>query len=757
MLCKYFRGKGLVYALLLVGFISVTGQVVLMREFMTVFYGNELSLGLILANWLFLVAVGGYISSRLIERFNLGLKGFVTLQILAALTLPTQILAVRIIRHLLGISGGELIDLIQIILSSLLILSPLCLILGFQFTLGCRIYAKETKKKASGIGGVYVFEALGSLIGGVFFSYLLVHYLGSFQIAFLIALLSLTSALILLRPEGSKSIHTVFISLLLVLAALCFFNTTPLETLSSRLQWGDDLIISIHSVYGNIVVLERDDQYSFYENGVLMYTTRDTELNEELIHYPMLEHPNPKKILLIGGGAGGALKEILKHPVDKVTYVELDPKIIEVSRKYLPREDLEALDDPRVDVVMADGRFFIKECMERYDVVIVNLPEPSTAQLNRFYTREFFTESREVLNEKGIISIGIPSSESYVGEGKRVLGSSIYKTMKSVYPELILIPGERSFLLASETRDLLTYNPKILNKRFMDRGLETKHLDKSLIRYKLSMDRVDYILSSLNEDASINTDLKPIGYYYGIMLWGSLINPGFMNHQNFISEIKFYDTKFLFLKQKFSCSLKVFISIPVIILIFLFWRSRRYSVIPPAVFIIGFTGMVCEVVALIAFQVLYGFLYYKIAVIIAAFMAGLALGGSFMNRIMKDKGKKLFTGIMFLLAVYLLLLPVLFTEIFSHTKVLSAEIFPVLMVAAGFLVGLEFPLASKLYMKDRGVAQTAGAIYASDLLGACLGAILSSIILIPLIGIINTCILAGILNIVAGLIVFYSR
>ena len=730
MFCKYFRGKGLVYALLLVGFISVTGQVVLMREFMTVFYGNELSLGLILANWLFLVAVGGYISSRLIERFNLGLKGFVTLQILAALTLPTQILAVRMIRHLLGISGGELTGLIQIIASSLLILAPLCLILGFQFTLGCRIYARETKKKASGIGGVYVFEALGSLIGGVFFSYLLVHYLGSFQIAFLIALLSLTSALILLRPEGSKSIHTVFISLLLVLAALCFFNTTPLETLSSRLQWGDDLIISIHSVYGNIVVLERDDQYSFYENGVLMYTTRDTELNEELIHYPMLEHPNPKKILLIGGGAGGALKEVLKHPVDKVTYVELDPKIIEVSRKYLPREDLEALDDPRVDVVMADGRFFIKECVERYDVVIVNLPEPSTAQLNRFYTQEFFKESLGVLNEKGIISIGIPSSESYVGEGKRVLGSSIYKTIKSVYPELILIPGERSLLLASETRGVLTYNPEILNKRFMDRGLETKHLDKSLIRYKLSRDRVDYILDSLNKDVSINTDLKPVGYYYGIMLWSSLINPGFMN------------------------SLKVFISIPVILILFLFWKSTRDSVIPPAVFIIGFTGMVCEVVSLITFQVLYGFLYYKIAVIIAAFMAGLALGGSFMNRIMKDKGRKLFTGIMFLLAVYLLLLPVLFTEIFSHTRSLSAEIFPVLMVAAGFLVGLEFPLANKLYMKDEGVAQTAGVIYASDLLGACLGAILSSIILIPLIGIINTCILAGILNIVAGLIVF---
>ena len=739
------RGKGLIFALLLIGFISVIGQVVLIREFMIVFYGNELSLGLILANWLFLVAIGSYIFGLLAERFKLGIRSFISLQILVALTLPLQIFATRMVRYILGISQGELIGLIQILGSSFLILMPLCIILGFQFPLGCRIYAKKTRKTAVSIGRVYVLEAIGSLIGGILFSYLLVLYLDSFQIAFLIAIVSLISALFLLRLENLlKSSLALVISFLLIIATLCFFfGAVHIESLSGRLQWGDDLISSENSIYGNIVVLERDKQYNFYENGLLMFTTMDTEFNEELIHFPMLEHSEPRRVLLIGGGTGGALKEILKHSIDNVTYVELDPTIIEVSKRHISEEDLKAINDPRAEIIATDGRFFIKEKKGNYDVVIVNLPEPSTAQLNRFYTREFFEEVGEILNEKGILSVGVSSSESYIGEEKRILGSSIYKTMKTVFPELIVIPGEKSFLLASKSRDVLIYDPEILSERLEDRDIKTKLLDNSYIEYKLSGDRINFTLDSLkDDDVLINTDLRPIGYYYDILLWSSLTNP---------------ELRHLLDIQLIALIPIVFFSILIAI-----WKLSKRLLIPSAIFTIGLTGMVYEVVSLIAFQVLYGYLYYKIAIIIAAFMAGLALGGNYMNKIMENKGRELFAKIEFSIVLYSLFLPFMFIEISSHLRdlqLISVEIlFPLLMVIAGFLVGLEFPLANKIYLSKEGkIAQTAGTIYASDLLGACLGAIFSSAILIPLIGITNVCILVAILNLIMGLMVFFSK
>jgi spermidine synthase len=735
------KGKDLVYALSLIGFVSVVGQVVLLREFMIVFYGNELSLGLILANWLLLVSLGSYLSGLLSDRFKLGIKTFIVLQMLVALTLPVQLYAVGAVRQILNITQGELIGLTQILGSSFLILAPLCIALGFQFSLGCKIYAEKTGKTAAGIGWVYVLEALGSLTGGVLFSYLLASYLNPFQIAFLVSMLSLTSALFLLRMENLlRSSLTLSASLLLTLATVFFLNTPPIMESYNRLYWGGDLISSENSIYGNIVVLERDKQYSFYENGLLMYTTRDTEFNEELIHFPLLEHPKPGNVLLVGGGAGGALREILKHPIDRVTYVELDPRVIEVSKRYVSEEDLEALNDLRVDVIAADGRFFIKESREKYDVVIVNLPEPSTAQLNRFYTQEFFEETGGVLDDAGILSIGIPSSESYVGEGGRILGGSVYKTMKTVFLDLIVIPGETSFLLASKNRDVLTYDPEVLSKRLENRGIKTELLDGSYIRYKLSGDRVNFTLNSLDaKDVQVNTDLRPVGYYYYILLWSSLTNPGF--------------------KSLFNTRLIALISIVFLLTAVVIWRLHRGLLIPSAIFTVGFTGMVYEIVSLIAFQALYGFLYYKIAVIIAAFMAGLALGGFYMNKIMGDKGRRFFARIEFSIALYSLLLPFMFVEMSRGSSLLlSSEIFPVLMAFAGFLVGLEFPLANKLYLSERkGVAQTAGRVYASDLLGACFGAFFSSAILIPLIGVVNLCILLAVLNLVMGLMVLFSR
>ena len=154
----------------------------------------------------------------------------------------------------------------------------------------------------------------------------------------------------------------------------------------------------------------------------------DIALVEELVHLPMLFHPHPRRILVVSGGVGGVLNEILKHPVERVDYAELDPLLIEAVQKFPTPLTVGELSDPRVNIEHVDGRLLVRrlaaEGNERYDLVIVNLPYPVTLQLNRFYTVEFFRLVREILTQEGVVALPSPGTGSEVCSETHQLTSS---------------------------------------------------------------------------------------------------------------------------------------------------------------------------------------------------------------------------------------------------------------------------------------------------------------------------------------------
>ncbi|HEX55410.1 MAG: hypothetical protein DRO90_01805 [Candidatus Altiarchaeales archaeon] len=715
------------FAFLSMGFISIIAQVVLLREFLTIFGGNELSIGIMLGNWLLLVAIGS-ISIKFLDRFNFHIREFAIFQFIIPVIIPIQILIIRIFPKVIGLIRGEVVGIGTIFSSTFIIFMPLCIILGFQFSLACRIYS-GFEKRVKGIAHVYILEAIGSMIAGLLFTYL-IQYLNPFQIIFISGILCILSSSMLLYLCRSRAlILSTFV--LIFLLFLTPEISSRINFSSLQILWDNELIDAEDSIYGNLVVLGDNNQYDFYENGILLFTTQDTAINEEIIHFPMLEHPEPRNILLIGGGVGGLLGEILKYGVDKVTYIEIDPKLIEISRRYIPENNL---DDRRVETIFTDGRFFIKNSNERYDVIIVNLPEPSNAQLNRFYTVEFFHEVHEALNDDGMVSISIPFSESYVSEEMRILGGSIYRTLSEIFPDVKVIPGERTILLGCKSEGILTYNTDLLGKRINERGIMNKWVNIPYINYKLSPHRINFTLNSLRSNAEINEDFRPIGYYYYTLIWSSISGSEIM-------EKAFY------------------VLIIIIIAVILILNKNRNAPVLFAILTTGFAGMVLEVSILIAFQAVYGYLYHKMAMIIATFMMGLAVGGSLMNRLMNRYMRRMknpvnmLVGIEFLIVLYSLFIPITFIEISQYAISQYADtIFPILMLIAGSLVGLEFPLASEIYLeRNKEIGKTAGVIYGSDLFGAFLGSLLSASLLIPLMGIINVCILVAILNFVSGI------
>ena len=147
------------------------------------------------------------------------------------------------------------------------------------------------------------------------------------------------------------------------------------------------------------------------------------------------QHPNPRHVLLIGGGAEGLIGEILKHPIETLDYVELDPKLLILLDPYLSSEAKQALNDPRVSTFYADGRYYVKQTDRFYDIVILNLPDPTNAMLNRFYTLEFFQELRRILNPRGIVITEL-SSSLHLQEKAVNYAGSLYKTLRHTLRQL---------------------------------------------------------------------------------------------------------------------------------------------------------------------------------------------------------------------------------------------------------------------------------------------------------------------------------
>lgn len=686
--------KELISAIIAIGISSVITQLLVVREFMSIFYGNELAFGIILGNWLFLNGVGSYVgkySKKIKNKINF----LILIQILIGFLPLAMVFLIRILRT------WEMLGLVHVFIYSFIITAPMCLLNGFSFILACNIFFEIKEKNP--IGKTYIFDAIGDISGGVLFSFLLIFVLNQFNSTFFVLFLNLFCVLFLSRKVNKKCFISCVILFVFSISLLGInFNNMATEIAFKN----QEVVYQGNSLYGHIVVTKIEDQYNFFENGIPLFSTENTIANEETAHYALIQNKNPKNILLISGGVSGTLNEILKYDVNKIDYVELDPLIIKVGKRFVDNN----LTNKKVNIANIDGRLFVKYAKDKYDVVIMDLPDPSTTQINRFYTLEFFKEIKKILNDDGVISLSITSSENYLSTEAKRLNSAVYNTLKKVFLNIIVIPGDENFFLASDKK--LTYE---ISGEIKKRGISTKYVNEDYLKAKLTNDRISYILSSIDEKIEINKDFKPITYFYHLLYW--------MNYFNMDIRI-------------------ILIALSIFIIILLLGMKP----IPFAIFTTGFAGISIEIVLLVIFQVLYGYAYYFIGIIVSCFLIGVAFGAYFANKKINNKSKRDLAKIEFIIMCFSFLIPVVTIIPFAQILI------PFLVIITGFLVGFEFPLASSLF-KKKEVSKTAGTLFSSDLVGSCIGSFLASVLLVPLLGIINVCILLGILNLISGLIV----
>jgi len=773
---KGSKNKGLFFALAMIGFTATGGQIILVREFIVVFYGNELCLGVILANWLLWGAVGSWGLGLLADRIKKRIGTLAICEILLAILLPALIFVVRIARIVLKTQPGELIGFLPMVLFSFLTLAPLCIILGFLFALGARMF--PSNKGAKQIGYTYILEGVGASIGGLLTSLLLIRYLNSFQIVMIIGALNIAASASLRTFLGQKKPVKVFYRGLIVCLMLFYvflilpegniqfsfrrvteeqslFDMLKADNLNSRslnIQWGMlGLKESRNSIYSNLTVVGGEGTYTFFSNGLSMFTVPNQASAEQISHFAMLEHPDPSKVLLISGGVSGSLGEVLKHPVKKVDYVELDPTVIELARNWLDSKELAPLNDPRVKIENVDGRLFVKRSTQKYDVVILDLPEPFTAQLNRFYTQEFFREVSNTLDDKGLFSLGVLSSANYLSGEHQAFLNCVYQTLASVFSDIITIPADDQILFIScKTKGILSYDRELLSERIRQRNIQALYVTEYQMPIWFEPWRVKTFSDRIRETqaVNINKDLHPVSYYYDMIIWSAQFSTGAKIQSKYKDMFKFASHLNLW-----------WFMIPVFVVgILLFsignWKEnvrRRYVLM--AVFVTGLATIAFEVIVSLGFQIIYGYMYYKLGLILTAFMIGLITGGFIVTRIM-DRIKNdllVFMYTQVAISIYPLLLLGVF-QIFKggYAYSLGANVvFPILPVIAGFIGGFQFPLATKIYLKyNPKIGRVAGVTYGVDLAGSCIGASLVSTFLVPIIGIPSTCYAIALLSLV---------
>ncbi|NPA70270.1 MAG: polyamine aminopropyltransferase [Crenarchaeota archaeon] len=240
------------------------------------------------------------------------------------------------------------------------------------------------------------------------------------------------------------------------------------------------VIQQTRSQYQNIEIVELTEYgRALVLDGLVQSTEVDEHIyHESLVHPAMITHPNPRKVLIIGGGEGATLREVLKHnTVTEAVMVDIDEKVVELSKQYLQELHRGSFYDPRGRVVIADGKEYVNKTTEKYDVVILDLTDPYASEIAyELYTAQFYKKISEILTEDGIMVTQAGSSFYYENVYDKVLES-----VKQVFPIVkeynVWIPSfgyACNFIIGSKIHDPEKLTVEEVDKRLKSRNVETR-------------------------------------------------------------------------------------------------------------------------------------------------------------------------------------------------------------------------------------------------------------------------------------------
>lgn len=663
------------------GISSVVTQLLIIREFLAQFQGNEFIIALILFNWLILGGIGTILArwvTRDLWAATANRLGLLSL-ILAGLP-AVQILAIRFLRDVFFIHGSS-VGFYPTLSYSFLIIAPYCLMIGF--VLPYSLFVIRAEKPDYPGARIYIIDNLGDVSGGVLFSFTLVFLVTPLKAVFLANLPLLLAAFLLLSRNFFRSRIAIYLG-----AGLTFVTLIAgifLEP-SSLFPPEGKLVYYKESRYGRIEVQQDHEQFTLFVGGVPLFGSQNLSMAEETIHYPLAQLSRVQNILLISA-EGGMMAELEKYRPASIDYVELDPKVAEVEFRFKMIKKI-----PGLKVINQDGRAYLADSNKIYDAIIVNLSEPDTFQINRFFTDRFFDLARRHLARHGVLSFAMKGFENYLAEPQRQKLSSLYNTVNDYFKHVLLLPGQKIFFLCS-SQPLNTDIPALLDQK----GIPTRYI-KGYYYGNLTHERIERLNDLMDPKAPKNRDDYPQLMRLMFQQWFA----------------------------KFSTSPTGFIALlAVVCMVYLIRISAEEFVL----FSTGFTVMGSELLVIFAFQIFFGYIYFQIGLIVTVFLAGLLPGAWFGHRF-RFRSKQtlaLADGLL------ILLMGLLIVILKQGSYRLPVSFFLFYGFVVSLICGFQFPVA--LYLRG-GDAPAVTRTFSADLIGAAFGTLITSVVLIPYFGII---------------------
>ncbi|MCX7944642.1 MAG: hypothetical protein N2746_09065 [Deltaproteobacteria bacterium] len=694
--------------------LSVT-QTILLREYLCFVQGSELSLGILLSLWLFFNSLGALLIG-ILKEFD-SKKGIYFLPVVGVISSLISLLFLRYARVIFGLEIGLLPDIKMMVVSSIISLFFPALISGLSFP-----YLSSILKRQQGelsIAYVYATESLGLVFG-----YLLMLFLLLFGVPHIpILILSYSFPFVWLILTGVNRVRSAFLLffIALLVGVGSYMDRTLLKSSFELQNKGYKFIDAKETNYNRYVVSERNHQYTLFVNNHFSKLLIDDYSSKVVAHLVMSLIDVKERVLIIGEASYDLLRHFEEYK-SLIDYVEYDKELLKFLKGYY---GLEEGVFKNIKFVLDDGRRYVRNIHKKYDIIFVDLSEPLSLQINRYYTDEFFAEVKSILSSNGVFVFSLPSISFAPSKPKSDYLSSVFYALKDNFSHISVLDYEKTFFVASQSP--IDINLEKVVKRFKSDIGSNCNFEPEIMSLALQEESNKRVRNTLEvRERIINTDLKPRAMLSALALWEMSVDEAGESITLLVAEYSLY---------------VFFMTLGLAFFISFLLRKVRYIYSSTIMFWQGFLSMAIEIIVIYRFQIESGTLYYHISFLFSLFMLGLSVGSYLVGKI-RIKPHQIIVGNLIILA--LLYLPTI-----------SNSVLFLVLLFNGVVTGLVFGSLS-LYLvrfETNPLQRSASIIDFSDCLGGMVAAPITSLVLIPVIG-VPYCI--GTLCIIQILTMIYS-
>jgi len=683
----------------LLGFYSIGGQVLLLRELVSSLNGDELFIGTALFGWLVSVAAGAYLGGTT----RLGVRS-TALFIAGVFVLPIVIVVARLSPLTVSNVVGEIIPFSTAALISIVMMLPPGIVSGWLFA----SITREGRAPAASIVQVYLFEGIGAFVGGVLITILAGGIVSTLEMAVLLGAVVIVGILPAYRKR--KALLTLFAAISILAFSLvaqrtvsrfdCYIDGVKYE--SYRVEKSFD------THYAHQAVLWRDGSLILLTDNTVEAAYPDLLTAENLLIPPLLYKPDARKILFIGRAEFGIMQ--LADHLPGLSITALDPR-----RALSSKIDDVILTSNGVERIDNDPMAFFtrRQATDKYDIIIMNTGGLDSYKNSRLLTKRFLTMIKSSLTPGGLVYLPTRyDTDRYITAEQRALLSIIYNVLRESFNHVALWPGSMTLLFASDAPVLDIPYDSIIN-RLTNLEYAPQFISENYLYDRLDEFRMERLREAVSYSDQVNSLDRPLIPYYQVIYRAKTTT--FDRHV----------VSFILSRPAWT------VGIPL--LIFLFFvlagvgkqKKKRYGLF--LYLTAGLVSLALELISFYVYQSSAGSLYAEMAALIGAFMLGLAFGTYYSVRV--GRGRLEYPALLMLLAA-----TVLFLATYDHINpqvLLFYHVCFLFVVAAA--TGSLFVAATNRYYPT-GSETNRGAGYACELIGSSFGALFSTTILLPVIG-----------------------